>query len=167
MGSFRSLAVTLLSGSLLFLVFASAGASPSRASKLPYGGIGATVANFYASNPHGKGKPPVGTTYYRVGTAEHGRVIQYSVVVGWRSGYRASAILRRLTGRRELPSDAHVVQPYDGYCAIYRSRWLSRVTHLHFPYVIVYAPTRAGAKRANVGWPWNFATSSMDPACRG
>jgi hypothetical protein len=74
-------------------------------------------------------------------------------------------VLRRLTGR-ELPPDAHLVKPYDGYCAIYRSRWLGRRVQA-MPYIIVYAPTRAAAKRRHFGGQWNGVSAQVDPACRG
>lgn len=167
MDSFRFLAATLLAGGLL-VVATTAGASPSGASTLTYGGIGATLADFSASNPDGPGKPPPGTTYYRIDRAQNGRVLGYHVVIGWPTRYRPYVVLRRLTGR-ELPSDVRVVKPYNGYCAIYRSRWLSRVAGPPGPflYIVVYAPTRAAAKRAGVGWPWNGVEVSIDPNCRG
>jgi hypothetical protein len=90
-----------------------------------YGGIGATVADFAAAHPDGLGKPPAGTTYYHINSTRGGRVIGYQVVIGWPARYRPYVVLRRLTGR-ELPPDAKVVKPYNGYCAIYRSRWLGR-----------------------------------------
>ena len=34
-------------------------------------------------------------------------------------------------------------------------------------YIIVYAPTRAGAKRAKVGFWWNGANPSLARICRG
>jgi hypothetical protein len=149
---------------------------PLQARTRSYGGIGATVANFYAANPHGQGKPPAGTTYYRVDRTTGGRVSNYHVVVGWTSKRSASGLLARLT--RELPRDAQLVKPYNGYCAVYRSRWLGKVVFglprrygglrvFRTGYIIVYAPTRAGAKRAKVGFPWNGSGASLTPMCRG
>lgn len=151
-------------------------AAPLQARTPSYVGIGATVANFYAVNPHGPGKPPAGTTYYRVDSPSSERVTFYHVVVGWTSRRSASGLLARLTGRG-LPRDAQLVKPYNGYCAVYRSRWLGKVVfelpqrfggHVHRTgYIIVYAPTRAGAKRAKVGFWWNGASASLVPICRG
>jgi hypothetical protein len=174
----RSLAATLLLGSLMLPAATAAGASPLRTKTLPYGGIGATVADFDAANPHGTGIPPAGTTYYRVDQTLDGRVSDYHVVIGWRSRYGAPAVLERLTGHA-LPTDAYLIKPYNGYCAIYRSRWLGKVLWrlprrfqgmsrvFRTAYIIVYAPTRAGAKRAGVGFPWNGASASLEPKCRG
>jgi hypothetical protein len=141
-------------------------ASPPQAQPSPvYSGIGATVAAFKAAHQNGYGHPPVGITYYRVDWAHGGRVGDYHVVVGWRS-YRSL-----------LPADAKLVQPYNGYCAIYESRWIRRVFFAHLSphgpkysqntYVIVYVPTRAGAKRHGVGYGWNGANASLRPKCRG
>lgn len=150
---------------IMTAIFASI-ATPARTPA--YGGIGSTVANFYAVNPHGQGKPPAGTTYYRVGQTWGGRVINYHVVVGWTSKRTGSGLLARLT-RRVLPRDARLVKPYDGYCAVYSSRWLAKTVFelQRTAYVIVYAPTRAGAKRAKVGYWWNGASASVVPKCRG
>jgi hypothetical protein len=142
-----------------------------------YGGIGATVAAFTAAHRNGPGEPPVGVTYYRVDAARGGRVLGYHVDVGWRSKRIDAVLLERLTGP-QLPADAKLVQPYNGYCAIYQSRWLGRVLFglprsfggghvFRTAYIIVYVPTRAGAKRANVGYWWNEAGASVGPQCRG
>ena len=166
-----SVGVVVVAGALLSM------AAPLQARAPTYGGIGATVASFDAVNAHGSGKPPTGATYYRVGSTRGGRVLGYSVVVGWRSQRSASGLLARLTGR-ELPSDAQVVKPYNGYCAVYRSNWLGRVLFglprqfgtghvFKTGYIIVYAPTPAGAKRAKVGLWWNGASASLVPLCRG
>ena len=104
-------------------------------------------------------------------------MIYYRVVVGWTSKRSASGLLARLTGRA-LPRDARLVKPYNGYCAVYRSRWLGEVVFglprrfgtrrvFRTGYIIVYAPTRAGAKRAKVGFWWNGASASLVPICRG
>jgi hypothetical protein len=47
----------------------------------------------------------------------NGRVDDYHVVVDWNSKRSTSALLARLTGR-ELPSDAKLIKPYNGFCAI-------------------------------------------------
>jgi hypothetical protein len=73
----RHLAAKLLSGSFLLLAATSVGASPSRASSGPHGGIGATVADFAAAHHDGPGKPPAGTTYYHIDSTRSGRVIGY------------------------------------------------------------------------------------------
>ncbi len=83
----RLLSIPML-GLLVAALTLSFVAAPLQAGN-PYGGIGATVANFYAANPHGTGKPSTGMTCYRVGAIQGGRVIGFNVVVGWRSGYRA------------------------------------------------------------------------------
>jgi hypothetical protein len=130
-------------------------AAPLQARTLSYGGIGATVANFYAANPHGPGKPAPGITYYRVVT-RNGRVYSYHVVVGWKSKRNPAELLPLLSGR-DLPPDAKAVKPYNGYCAVYRSSWLGHVTGL--PYIILYAPH-------STAW-WNEAMASRVPLCRG
>ena len=145
-------------------------AAPLQAGTLAYGGIGATVANFYAANPHGTGTPPAGTTYYEVDDTRGRRVLAYHVVVGWTTKRRASGLLARLTGR-ELPTDAHLVKPYNGYCTVYRSRWLGKVLFglprrfgtrrvFRTGYIIVYVTQRASAN-------WNGASASLVPICRG
>jgi hypothetical protein len=98
-----------------------------------------------------------------------GRVVYYHVVVGSPPKRSTSALLARLTGQ-ELPSDAKLVKPYNGYCAVYRSRWLGKVVfglpkHLddgklfRFGYAIVYV-NRKGE------W-WNGVSASDSPICRG
>jgi hypothetical protein len=131
------------------------GASPLQAREPAYGGIGATIAHFNAAHANRPGNPPAGTTYYRVDRTRNGRVEDYHVVVGWKSKRNTSELLARLTGR-ELPSDAKIVRAYAGYCAIYRSPWLGRVTGL--PYITVYAPKNS--------W-WNGVWAGLGPACKG
>lgn len=131
-------------------------ATPLQAETNTYGGIGATAADFKAAHENGVGSPPPGTTYYRiVDVGRYGRVSHYQVVVGWNSKPSASKLLARLTGR-QLPTDAKVVKPYNGYCAIYRSRWLGRTIGL--PYIVVYAPEHS----RNGG-----VMASGVPKCRG
>src|SRR6476620_3659221 len=105
-----------------------------------YAGIGATVAEFRAAHATTSGRPPAGAIYYRIEGIRNGRVVGYHVVVGWTAGRSTSALLAALTGR-ELPSDAKLVVPYNGFCATYRSRWLGRVVGL--PNIQVSAPTHA------------------------
>jgi hypothetical protein len=159
------------------VIMAAAFALPLQARTPSYGGIGATVAAFTAAHRDGPGVPPVGVTYYRVDVARGGRVLGYHVDVGWRSKRSDSVLLARLTGP-QLPADAMLVQPYNGYCAVYQSRWLGRVLFglprsfggrhvFRTAYIEVYVPTRAAAKRANVGYGWNGANASLAPQCRG
>ncbi len=130
-------------------------AEPLQAETASSSGIGATITRFGAANRNGSGRPPVGATYYRIDGERGGRVSNYHVVVGWKSGQRSGlGLLTRLV--RGLPSDAKAVRPYDGYCAIYRSGWLGKMIGL--PYVIVYAPQRY--------W-WNGVSASLNPKCRG
>jgi hypothetical protein len=143
-----------------------------------YAGIGAPVASFYARNPDGPGKPPVGVTYYRVDSSRNGRVLGYHVVVGWRSRRSASQLLARLSGR-ELPSDALLVKPYNGYCAVYQSRWLGKAVFglprrfggrhvFRTAYIIIYAPQPGPATHAaGVSAWWNEVGASLVPICRG
>jgi hypothetical protein len=157
-------------------------AAPLQAGTAAYGGLGATTARFYAANPHGVGMPPAGKTYYRVDETRKGdvvyhhivrgspgRVSDYHVVVGSPPKRSTSALLARLTGQ-ELPSDAQLVKPYDGYCAVYRSRWLGKVVFglpqrlnggklFRFGYAIVYV-------NRNGPW-WNGVSTSLVPICRG
>ena len=130
------------------------GASPLQAREPAYGGIGATIARFNAARAHGLGKPPAGMTYYRVDGIRNGRVVDYHVVVGWKSGRSTSELLAQLAGL-ELPSDAKLVVPYNGFCATYRSRWLGRVVGL--PTIQVSAPTHA--------W-WNGVWAGRGPTPR-
>jgi hypothetical protein len=112
-------------------------AASSQALTHSYGGIGATVGSFKADHQDAPGKPPKGPTYYRLGKTRRGRVWVYHVTVGWTQKRSASKLLARLTGK-QLPADAVAVKPYNGYCAVYRSRWLGRVIGL--PYIVVYVP---------------------------
>ena len=133
-------------------------ASPLQAREPVYGGIGATIAQFAAAHPNRPGKPSAGTVYYRIDATRNGRVEDYHVVVGWKSKRSTSALLALLTGR-ELPSDAKLVNPYNGFCATYRSRWLGRVIGL--PDIQVAAPEHA--------W-WNGVWAGRGPpgtGCKG
>jgi hypothetical protein len=164
------LRATTAVGIMLMCGTSAVGAAPLRGRALAYGGIGATVASFYTANPHGVGRPPAGKSYYRVDETRNGRVSSYHVVVGAGSAPSATGLLARLTGT-ELPTDAHLVKPYNRYCAVYRSRWLGKVvfglpgpfgTHHVFrtAYIIVYVPEREPL------WS-NGVMASLAPACRG
>jgi len=156
--------ITLMCGT------SAVGAAPLRGRTLAYGGIGATVASFYAANPHGVGRPPAGGSYYRVDDTRSGRVSSYHVVVGAGSAPSAVELLARLTGT-ELPPDAQLVKHYNGYCAVYRSRWLGKIVFglpgplgtrhvFRTAYIIVYVPERQPL--------WlNGVMASLAPACRG
>ena len=141
----------------LIVPVTSSPAASVQARTSSYGGIGASVANFTANHLNRPGKPPKGTTYYRIGLTRNGRVWVYHVVVGWTSKRSGPQVLARLTGK-QLPADALLVQPYNGYCAVYRSRWLGHVIGL--PYIVLYVPEHQ---------PWwsNGATASRAPVCRG
>lgn len=145
-------------GALASLMLAGTAAGVVRSAQggeQTYAGIGATVAAFRAAHATTSGSPPAGATYYRIDRIRNGRVVNYHVVVGWKAGRSTSAILARLTGR-ELPSDAKLVVPYNGFCATYRSRWLGRVIGL--PIIQVSAPTHA--------W-WNGVWAGRGPSPRG
>lgn len=121
----------------------------------PYAGVGATVASFEAAHTNGRGNPPPGVTYFRATVTHNGRVWVYHVVVGWKTKRDPIKIFSVLV--RDLPRDARAVTRYDGYCAVYRSRWLGRVTG--FPYIVLYAP--------HGRWWSNGATVSRVAKCRG
>jgi hypothetical protein len=164
-------------------------AVPLQAGTAAYGGLGATPARFYATNAHGAGTAPAGQTYYRVDEAQKGnvvyhhvvvgspgRVVSYHVDVGSPTKRSASALLARLTGR-ELPSDAQLVKPYNGYCAVYRSRWLGKVIFglprryygklERFGYAILYV-NRNARSYSSTRWPHrNEVNLSLAPICRG
>jgi hypothetical protein len=149
---FTTVAVAVLA---VFVGTWAAAAAPRRTAVTPYGGIGARVAAFKAAHANSPGRPPAGITYYRIDQVRNGRVADYHVVVGWNPARTPSAILARLTGR-QLPSDAKLVMPYNGFCATYRSPWLGRVIGL--PTIQVSAPVHA--------W-WNGAWAGRGPASRG
>lgn len=156
-----SLVVVMLAGGISLF------AAPLQAGTPAYGGVGASVASFYAANPNGVGEPSAGKTYYKVDATRNGRVISYHVVVRWTAKRQAQVLLARLTGSN-LPRDATLVQPYNGYCAIYESRWLGRaVFALRSPsggfrpgYVIVYVPEHQPQ------WS-NAVNASTASDCRG
>src|SRR5262249_19646643 len=145
-------AIAAAVGIMLMCGTSAVGAAPLGGKTLAYGGIGASVASFYAANPHGVGRPPAGKRYYRVDDTRNGRVSSYHLVVGAGSAPNSAELLARLTGT-ELPPDAQLVKPYNGYCAVYRSRWLGNVVFglpqqfgarhvLRTAYIIVYVPKR-------------------------
>jgi hypothetical protein len=120
-----------------------------------YAGVGATLASFEAAHPNGPGKPHTGVTYFRATLTHNGRVWVYHVVVGWKTKRDPTKVFSLLA--RDLPPDAKAVKPYDGYCAVYRSSWLGRITGL--PYIVLYAP--------HSKWWSNAATVSRAGKCRG
>ncbi len=135
-----------------------------------YGGLGAKLASFSAANLHGIGTPPAGQTYYQVDDSLNGRVSAYHVLVGSTLQLGASAFLARLTKDGKLPSDARLVKPYNGTCAVYRSRWLGKVTFglphrvgggkgSRFGYAIVYVNRNSPSS--------NGVNVSLAPDCRG
>jgi hypothetical protein len=153
----RSLARTLVLGSLVLLAAAALAAIAS--AKTKYGGIGATISAFYAENPQSAGMPPVGVVDYRINYKRDGRVAGYQVVVNAKSKLTRADLIGLL--RRELPADASQVQGWKHadpgvYCAIYRSSWLGRV--LYGPYAVLYASPATQIAAAMV---------STAPACRG
>ena len=99
MRGLTSVAVALL---IVFVAAWAAEAAPRRTAAMPYGGIGATVVEFNAAHATAPGRPPAGTTHYRIEHVRNGRVMDYHVVVGWKSARTPSAILARLTGH-QLP----------------------------------------------------------------
>jgi hypothetical protein len=129
-------------------------ASPVQA-HTSYAGVGATLASFQAVHRNATGHPPAGVTYFRPTLTHNGRVWVYHVVVGWKTKRDPIRVFSLLA--RDLPLDAQTVTPYNGYCAVYRSRWLGRVTGL--PYIVLYAP--------HSKWWSNAATASRVAKCRG
>jgi hypothetical protein len=129
-------------------------ASPLQA-QTSYGGVGASLVSFEAAHTDAPGKPPAGVTYFRATVTHNGRVWMYHVVVGWQRKRDPTKVFSLLA--RDLPPDAKAVKPYDGYCAIYRSRWLGRATGLS--YIVLYAP--------HSKWWWNGASISRVGKCRG
>ncbi len=113
----------------------------------PYSGLGALVANF---NPGGATSSRL---HYKVTYVRNGRVAAYEVsanphATGWK--------LFRLMLGAALPRDVELIQRYNGYCGIYKSRLLGRV--LYGPYAVLYASrTHTTAS----------ATVSTAAACRG
>ncbi len=144
-------------GKRLLVVAAAAAvvATPAATQTLPYGGIGATVFNFDAHNPHGEGTPPLGVAYYRAIGTRFGRVQAYSVIVNPNAQFSAIQLVR-LVLWSHLPADTTTIQPWNGYCMIFKSRWLGRVIGL--PYLWTFV---SPAKQTAVIQASNF------PACRG
>ena len=145
-------------GERLLLVAAAAAAllaTPAATQTLPYGGIGATVSNFHARNPHGGGTPPIGVAYYRVTGTRLGRVQAYSVVVNPNAQFSAIQLVR-LVLWSHLPADTATVQPWNGYCIIFKSRWLGRVIGLPYLWTSVSQAEQTVVIQA-----------SAVPACRG
>jgi hypothetical protein len=136
-------------------------ASPLQARTFSYGGIGANASSFYAQNAHAPGAPPAGVHYYRIDDKRDGRVATFHVVLNRKQKLTGAEIKRLVTGR-ELPADAVQVQGWkyfqfwNGYCAIYKSRWLGRV--LYGPYAVLYV-SPAGQT--------GLVMVSTTPACRG
>lgn len=91
-----------------------------------YGGLGATKSAFYASNPTGEGKPPLGVAYYYVDRTQHGRVVAYHVVINAKPAF-SNHMRLFLTEGINLPLDARQVR-LGSTCDIWRSRTLYRLT---------------------------------------
>jgi hypothetical protein len=109
------------------LLASTAGARPDGR----YGGLGATVAAFYAGNPHGSGTPYVGDAYYHVVATRNGRVIAYSVV----SNFKPPAGERdriTLLGGIDLPEDAVETNLNSNTCLVWRSRQLSKLIGMQY-----------------------------------
>ena len=144
---------------LLVVVLAAFLAAPLSA-QTTYGGIGATISHFNAQNPHGSGTPPAGAAYYRIDDPRWGRAVQYHVEFNPQSKL-STADLKRLMTVGELPADARQIKRWkhgvgNGYCAVYKSRWLGRV--LYGPYVVIYVSAADQTTLAYV---------STAPFCRG
>src|SRR5579884_3940899 len=100
-------------------------------SERPYGGLGSTVAAFYASNPHGPGAPGLGLAYYHVVSTKHGRVTAYSVVENVKP--RDSTRDRMsLTEGINLPADAVATSLNNNTCEVWRSRKLGKLIGMQY-----------------------------------
>jgi hypothetical protein len=154
------LSLTMMLGTLVAVLTLGLVVAPVQAG-VRYGGIGAFVWHFDAQNAHGSATPPVGAASYRIDDSRDGRVAAYHVALNPQSKLRTAELKRRVTAR-ELPRDAKQIKGWkqpvsgDGYCAVYRSRWLGR--RLYGPYVVMYVSATYQTASAMV---------STAPACRG
>ena len=122
--STRSLAFVLI---VAALVASAAAARPNSR----YGGLGATVAAFYASNPHGPGRPGLGIAYYHVDATLHGRVIAYDVTTNFKppAGERDRITL---LGGVDLPIDATETNLNSNTCLVWHSRTLGKLIGMSY-----------------------------------
>jgi hypothetical protein len=96
-----------------------------------YGGLGATVSAFYASNPHGSGTPPLGVVYYHVDAKRHGRVTAYHVQINAKPPYSARERVAFMDGIN-LPIDARETNLNGTYCIVWRSRKLGNLIGMQY-----------------------------------
>ena len=91
-----------------------------------YGGLGATVATFYAQNPHGAGTPPLGLAYYKVDRTRGGRVIAFHVTIHASPPYSSRERIVLLAGIN-LPADATETNLNGNTCIVWHSATLKRL----------------------------------------
>jgi hypothetical protein len=96
-----------------------------------YGGLGASVAAFYAQNPHGTSSPPLGVAYYRVDRKRNGRVIAYEVQINAQPPFSARERLA-LLGGINLPADATETNLNRTHCIVWRSRTLGSLIGMEY-----------------------------------
>jgi hypothetical protein len=102
-------------------------ASTSAHSSGKYGGLGAKVAAFYASNPRGSGTPPLGVAYYHVDQTRGGRVIAYHVQINAKPPFSNRERIAGLLDGINLPLDARTTRINRNTCIVWRSATLKRL----------------------------------------
>jgi hypothetical protein len=122
-----ALGLTLLAVASIAALPRSAGARGTSG----YGGLGATVQEFYASNPHGPGTPPLGLVYYRVDAKKRGRVTAYDVLINARPPYSARERVAFMDGIN-LPTDARETNLNGTYCIVWRSKKLGKLIGMQY-----------------------------------
>jgi hypothetical protein len=113
------------------VVITLAAASGSGASSTAgYGGLGATVAAFYAHNQHGHSPPFLGTTNATVIATRAGRVTQWRLETNFRP--RPSNLERLiLLDGINLPRDARGTRR-SSTCMVWRSRTLKKLIGMEY-----------------------------------
>ena len=113
------------------VVITLAAASESGASSTAgYGGLGATVAAFYAHNQHGHSPPFLGTTNATVIATRAGRVTQWRLETNFRprpSNFERLVLLDGIN----LPRDARGTRR-SSTCMVWRSRTLKKLIGMEY-----------------------------------
>jgi hypothetical protein len=122
---------TRIGALVMCVVIALAAASGSGASsRARYGGLGATVAAFYAHNQHGQSPPSLGTTNATVIATRAGRVTQWRLDTNFRprpSNFERLVLLDGIN----LPRDARGTQR-SSTCMVWRSRTLKKLIGMEY-----------------------------------
>ena len=120
-----------LSAALIAAALAAGAGARTDALTREYGGLGASVAAFYASNPRGSGEPPLGVAYYHVTATKRGRVTAFKMAINSKPATGPRGRLALVSGL-DIPADATETKLNSTYCLVWHSRRLGKLIGMSY-----------------------------------